>query len=64
MQGKRTEALITNIKIPEVDSEVVTRDERLAVRVDRDRVDVIGMGVLVDLSWNGGNDSVLHVHAR
>lgn len=40
-----TEAGVTDGKIPEVDSQVVSRDERLAVTVQRDRVDVVRVPV-------------------
>ncbi len=44
-QWGRTEALVGRFEVPQVDPEVVGRDVGLTVGVERDRVDVIGMGV-------------------
>ena len=39
------EGLVGDLHVPEVDAEVVGREVRLAVRVDTDRVDVVGVRV-------------------
>lgn len=57
------EALILNVEVPQVDAQVVTADECLAIAVDRDAVDVIGVGIGVYPSWNGCNDCVVVCHA-
>jgi len=51
---RRTKALVRDVHVPQVDTEVVGRDESLAVRVDRDRVDVIGVCVGVDTTRDVG----------
>ena len=60
----RTEGLIRYIHIPEIDAEVGCGDVRLLVRVHRDGVDVICMGVGVNLARYGRDDVVLLGHAR
>lgn len=42
---KDTEAAIGDLQVPQVHPEIVSRDERLEVGVDRDGVDVVGVGV-------------------
>lgn len=59
-----TEALIADVEVPKVDSEIIRRYVCLAVRVDRDRVDVVGVGVLVDLTGDSGHDLILVQHPR
>ena len=39
------EGLVGDLHVPQVDAEVVGREVRLAVRVDADRVDVVGVRV-------------------
>lgn len=60
----RTEAPVANIQVPKVDPQVVCRDVRLLVRVDRDRVDVVCVCVRVYLARDGRDDVVLLLHAR
>lgn len=42
---KDTEAAVGDLQVPEVDAEVVCRQIRLVVAVDRDGVDMIGVSV-------------------
>lgn len=42
---KDTEALVGDLQVPQVDPEVVGGDVGLEVRVHRDGVDVVGVGV-------------------
>ena len=58
------EALVADVEVPEVDTKVVCADVRLAIRVDRDRVNVIGMRVCIDLTWYGGDNGVDRCEAR
>lgn len=62
--NKRTETLVTDVEVPEVDAEIIGRDVRFTVGVDGDGVDVISMGVGIDLAGDGGNDLVLCLHPR
>jgi len=59
-----TEALVADVQIPEVDSQIISRDVRFLVRVDRDGVNVVGMSVRVDLSRDGGDNVILLRHSR
>lgn len=60
----RTERLVRDVEVPEVDAQVVGAHVRLAVRVDRDRVDVVRVRVGVHLARHGGDDRVVVRHAR
>lgn len=42
---KDTEALVSDLQMPEIYSEVVCREVRAVVAVHRDRVDVVGVGI-------------------
>ena len=59
----RTEALIGYPEVPKVDPQVISGDVGLTVRVDGDRVDMIGMGISVDFSWSSSDDVVLLLQA-
>lgn len=59
-----TEALVADVQVPEVDAQVIRRDVGLPIRVDRDRVDMVGMGVGVYFAGNGGNNSVVMCELR
>ena len=41
------EALILNVQIPKIYPQVVARYESLTIRVNRNRVDMVGMGISV-----------------
>lgn len=58
------EALILNIEIPEVDPEVITADECLSVAVDRDAIDVVGVGISIRASRDGSYDGIVMRQAR
>lgn len=59
----RTEALVADTEIPQVDAEIVCRNVGLLIRIDGDGVDVVCMGIGVNLARDGGNDIVLLYHA-
>ena len=42
---KDTEAAVSDAQVPQIDAEVVGREVCLAVAVDGDRVDVVGVSV-------------------
>lgn len=46
------EALILNVKVPQVDSKIIAAYERLAVRIYRYTVNMISMRISICLSWN------------
>lgn len=56
--------MVTDIQVPQVDAQIVGRDVGFLVRVDGDRVYMVGMGVGVDFTRDGRNDVVLVGHAR
>ena len=58
------EALVLNVKIPKVYSEVVTTDKCLSIAIDRYAVDVICVGIRVCSTWDGGNHSVMMCQTR
>ena len=58
------EALILDVEIPQVDPEIITADERLPVAVDRDAVDVIGVGVGIGPTRHGGDDGIMVGQSR
>lgn len=63
LDGKRTEGLVGDVEIPEVDAEVVGAHVRFAVRIDADGVDVVRVGVGVHLAGDGSDDGVVVGHA-
>lgn len=58
------EALVLNVEIPKVDSEVITANECLTIAVDRDAVDMIGMGIGVGATRYRCYDCIVVRHAR
>lgn len=58
-QGPLTKALVADIEVPQVDAQVVGGDVRLGIRVDRNRVDVVGVSVGIDLSGHSGHNRVV-----
>jgi hypothetical protein len=64
MDKEPTEALVADVEIPEINTKVVRRDIGLAIRVDRDRVDMVGMGIRIDLSWYCCHDGVMVSQSR
>lgn len=57
------EALILNVEVPQIDPEIVTAYERLAIAVDGYAVDVIGVGIGICSTRHGSNDGVVVSHA-
>lgn len=53
------EALVLDIEVPEIDSQVVTADESLPIAVDRYAVDVVGVGIGVGSTRHCRNNSVV-----
>ncbi len=58
------EALILDVQIPEVNAQVVATDERLAITVDRDTVDMVRMSIGISPAGHGGDDGVVVSKAR
>ena len=58
------ETLVLDIQVPEIYPQIVRADEGLAVAVDGNAVDVVGMRVRVDSPRNGSDDGVVVGHAR
>lgn len=54
-----TKALVADIEVPQVDTQVIGGDVRLGIRVDRDRVDVVSVSVGIDLSGHSGHNRVV-----
>lgn len=57
-------ALILNIEIPEVDSQVIAGDKCLSITVHRDTVDVIGVSISIGSARHSCYDSVMMCHSR
>ena len=57
------EALVLNVEVPEVDSQIVTADEGLSITVDGDAVDVVSMGVCVCSAWDCSDNSIVVCHS-
>lgn len=53
------EALVLDVEVPQVDSQIVTADERLTVAVHRDAVDVIGVCVGVRTAGDGSHYRIM-----
>jgi hypothetical protein len=58
------EALILDIQIPQIYSEIIATDEGLSITIDRDAVDMISMSVSICTTRNGCNYSIVMCHAR
>ena len=58
------EALLLDVKVPQVDTQIVAADEGLSIAVHRDAVDVVGVGVGVCSAWHGGNNRIVMCEAR
>lgn len=52
-------ALVLDIKVPEVYSQVITADEGLPITVDRNAIDMVGMRVGVGSSRNSGYNGIM-----
>ena len=53
------ETLVLNVQVPKVDPQIVAADKGLAIAVDGDAVDMIGVSVCVRSARHSGNDSVV-----
>ena len=53
------EALVLDVEVPEVDTQVVTADECLPVTVHRDAVDVVGVCVGIRPPRDGGHHGIV-----
>ena len=53
------EALVLDVEVPEVDSQIVATNECLSIAVDRYAVDVVGVCVRIRLSWYCSNNCVV-----
>jgi hypothetical protein len=60
---RHTETSIADVQVPQVDSKVISRDVRFLIRVDRNGMYVIRMGVGVDFAGDSGDDIILLHHA-
>lgn len=58
----RTETLIANVQVPQVDTKVVRRNVCFLVRIDRYGMDVVRMRIRVDLPRYSCDDVVLRRH--
>lgn len=58
------EALILDVEVPQIYSQIVTADEGFPITVDRDAIDMVGMGVCVGSTRHSGNNSIVMCHAR
>jgi hypothetical protein len=56
--GKRqlTEALITNVEVPQVDSQIIGRDISLLIGIDRYRIDMICVSIGIYFSRDCSGD--------
>lgn len=50
LDSKDTETLICSLNVPEVDAQIISRQVRLLVTVNRDGVDVVRMSIRVHFS--------------
>lgn len=57
------EALILDVQIPEVYTQIIATDERLPIAVDRDTVDVVSMSIGISPPRYGGDYCVVMCEA-
>lgn len=62
--SKRTKAPIADVKIPEVNPQIVCRDVSLLVRIDGYGVDMVGVSIRIHFTRHGRDDVVLLLHPR
>lgn len=58
------EALVLDVQVPQINSQVIAADKRLSVAVYRDAVDVIGVSIGVGSARHGSDDGVVMCEAR
>jgi hypothetical protein len=51
-----TEALITNVEVPQVDSQIIGRDISLLIGIDRYRIDMVCVSIGIYFSRDGSGD--------
>ena len=57
-----TEALVANVEIPKIDPEIIRRDVRLLIGIDRYRVDMVCVSIGIHFSRNSSGDRVVDLH--
>lgn len=58
------EALVLDVEVPQVDPEIVTADEGLAITVHGDAIDMIRVGVRIRSARDSGNNSIVVCQTR
>lgn len=58
MTEKDTEAAVSDLEVPKVNAQVICRQVRFVVTVDRDGVDVVGVSVGEHPAWAGFHHEV------
>lgn len=58
------EALVLDVEVPEIYPQIIRGDESLAIAIDGNAVDVVGVCVRIDPSGYGGDDGVMMGHTR
>ena len=58
------EALILDVEVPQVDSQIVAADVRLPIAVDGYAVDMVGVRIGIGPLWNGGDNGIVVRQAR
>lgn len=58
------EALVLNVQVPKVYTQVVAANKCLAVAIDRNAVDVVCVGVGIRPTWHSGHDCVVMCQTR
>jgi len=58
------EALVLNVEVPQVDTEIVTADESLAIAVHRDTIDMVRMGICIRSAWDRSDNGIMMCQAR
>jgi len=56
LSGRLTEALVTNIEIPQVDPQIIGRDISLLIGIDRYRIDMICVSIGIYFSRYSSGD--------
>lgn len=58
------EALVLDVEVPQVNSQIVTADKCLAITVHRDAIYVIRMGVCVCSPWDSSDHGIMVCQSR
>jgi hypothetical protein len=59
---KLTETLVADVEIPQVDPQIVRRDVRLLIGIDRYRIDMVCVSIGIYFSRDGSGDRVMDLH--